>query len=229
MTGGAGRGATAMKHRKLRQAIVETCRAMNASGLNQGTSGNVSARAGTGFLVTPSGVPYDVLTPQMVVAMDLDGGHAGELKPSSEWRMHRDLYVAQPGAGAVVHTHSTYATAFSCLRRPIPAFHYMVAVAGGRDLRCADYATFGTADLSTAMLAAMAGRMACLLANHGVIATGATLAQALWRAHEVETLARQYVVACQMGEPVILPDEEMDRVLALFAGYGRQPGRVAEA
>lgn len=215
-----------MTHRKLRRAIVETCRAMNASGLNQGTSGNVSARAGAGFLITPSGIPYEDTKPGMIVAMDLEGRHEGTLKPSSEWQMHRDLYRARPEVGAVVHTHSTHATAYSCLRKPIPAFHYMVAVAGGRDLRCAEYATFGTAALSEAMLAAMEGRTACLLANHGVIAVGETLAQALWRAHEVETLAAQYAVACGMGKPVILPDDEMDRVLTLFAGYGN---RAAEA
>lgn len=214
-----------MRHRKLRRAVVDTCRAMNASGLNQGTSGNVSARAGDGFLITPSGIPYEDTKPGMIVAMDLDGGHEGTLKPSSEWRMHRDLYRARPDVGAVVHTHSTHATAYSCLRKPIPAFHYMIAVAGGRDLRCADYATFGTAELSEAMLVAMEGRTACLLANHGVIAVGATLAQALWRAHEVETLAAQYAVARQMGKPVILPDDEMDRVLRLFGSYCNRTAR----
>ena len=212
-----------MKHRKLRKAVIETARAMNRVGLNHGTSGNVSVRAGAGFLITPSGIPYDALEPGMIVPMDLDGGYQGDWLPSSEWRMHLDLYRARPEAGAIVHTHSNYAAALSCLRKPIPAVHYMVAVAGGADIRCADYATFGTAELSAAMLAAMEGRSACLLANHGAIAFGETLERALWKIGEVETLAQQFFIARQMGKPVILPDDEMQRVLARFATYGKQP------
>lgn len=212
-----------MKHRKLRRAVIETARAMNRLGLNHGTSGNVSVRAGGGFLITPSGIPYEALEPGMVVPMDLDGSYSGDWLPSSEWRMHLDLYRARPEAGAIVHTHSTYASALSCLRKPIPAVHYMVAVAGGHDLPCAAYATFGTAELSAAMLAAMEGRSACLLANHGAIAFGETLERALWKIGEVETLAMQYVIASQMGKPVVLPGDEMERVLARFATYGKQP------
>ena len=205
-----------------RAAIVETCLRMNAEGLNQGTSGNVSVRAGQGMLITPSGVPYEDMTPAMVVEVDAEGRAAGPLKPSSEWRMHLDIYRARAEAGAVVHVHSTHATALSCLRQGIPAFHYMVAVAGGDRIACADYATFGTQALSDAMLRALEGRSACLLANHGQIAFGETLAKALWRAGEVEVLARQYAVSRGLGEPAILGPDEMARVLALFATYGRQ-------
>lgn len=204
-------------------AILAACRAMNASGLNQGTSGNVSMREGEGMLVTPSGVPYDDATPDMMVRVAADGAPSGPLKPSSEWRMHLDIYRARPEARAVVHVHSPYATALSCHRRNIPAFHYMVAVAGGADIRCAHYATFGTQALSDAMLAALEGRSACLLANHGQIAFGPSLDKALWLAGEVETLARQYLIARGIGEPVMLDDTEMARVLDLFASYGKQP------
>ncbi|TFL17187.1 class II aldolase/adducin family protein [Jannaschia formosa] len=204
-------------------AILATCRAMNASGLNQGTSGNVSVREEGGMLITPSGVPYDRTTPEMMVPVAADGTATGPLKPSSEWRMHLDIYRARAEAQAVVHVHSPYATALSCHRRGIPAFHYMVAVAGGNDVRCADYATFGTQDLSDAMLAALADRSACLLANHGQIAFGPSLEKALWLAGEVETLARQYLLARGIGEPVLLDDAEMARVQDLFASYGKQP------
>lgn len=205
------------------EAIPEACRAINASGLNQGTSGNVSVRDGDGMVVTPSGVPYDVMTPEMMVPVAADGRASGDLLPSSEWRMHLDIYRARPEAMAVVHVHSPYAAALSCHRRGIPAFHYMVAAAGGADIRCADYATFGTQELSDAMLGAMEGRSACLLANHGQIAFGPSLDKALWLAGEVEALARQYVLALELGDPVILDEAEMDRVLGLFASYGKQP------
>lgn len=204
-------------------AILAACRAMNARGLNQGTSGNVSMRHGDGMTITPSGVPYGEASPEMMVPVASDGTPRGTLKPSSEWRMHLDLYRARPEAKAVVHVHSPYATALSCHRRGIPAFHYMVAVGGGPDIRCADYATFGTQALSDAMLAALDGRTACLLANHGQIAFGPTLERALWLAEEVETLARQYILARELGEPVALDAAEMSRVIDLFATYGRQP------
>lgn len=217
-----------MKHRTLRHEIIETCRAMNALGINTGASGNVSARVEEGFLVTPSGVPYDVLENEMIALMDLDGGYRGDWLPSSEWRMHLDLYRGRPEVEAVVHVHSAHAAALSCLREGIPAFHYMVAVAGGADIRCAAYATFGTAALSEAMMAAMDGRRACLLANHGQIATGPTLAKALALAVEVEALAKQYHIARQMGAPILLPPDEMARVLEKFRSYGRQPRDLPE-
>ncbi|NRG19325.1 class II aldolase/adducin family protein [Rhizobiales bacterium] len=212
----------------LRRDIIETARALPREGLTKGTSGNVSARWGGGFLVTPSGVPYDALREEMIVPMDLDGGYRGDFLPSSEWRMHLDIYRANETAGAVVHCHSPRATALSCLRRPIPAFHYMVAVAGGDTIECADYATFGTAELSEKMIAALGTRLACLLANHGQIAYGPTLAKALWLAGEVEALADQYLSALIAGEPVLLPAEEMERVLKKFSSYGKQADEIAQ-
>jgi L-fuculose-phosphate aldolase len=212
----------ALKYRAERQAVIDTCRKMNALGINQGTSGNVSRRIDGGCLITASGIPYDTMTPEHIVELDLAGGYRGKFLPSSEWRMHQDIYVGRPEVGAVVHTHSPYATAVSCLRMDVPAFHYMVAVTGGSTLRCAQYATFGTAELSAAMLAALEGRTACLLANHGVIATGANLDKALWLAVEIETLCRQYAVARGLGQPAILDNAEMQRVLARFQSYGKQ-------
>ena len=209
-----------LKHAALRQSIIDSCREMNALGINQGTSGNISARVEGGFLITPSGVAYDEMAPGQVVEMDLEGRHGQGQKPSSEWRMHGDIYRGRPEAGAVVHTHATFCTALACLHREIPAFHYMVAVAGGASIRCADYATFGTQALSDNMLRALEGRRACLLANHGMICFGPDLKKALALAVEVETLARQYWHAGQAGEPVLLLDEEMNTVLELFKGYG---------
>jgi L-fuculose-phosphate aldolase len=210
---------------RLRRAVIDTARAMNAAGINAGRSGNVSARTPGGMLVTPTGMAYDALKPADIVAMDMDGRATGPRRPSSEWRFHLDIYRARAEVGAVVHTHSTHATALSCLRRGIPAFHYMVAAAGGEDIRCARYATFGTEALSKAALAALSGRRACLLANHGAIAIGSTLAEAFDLAAAVEVLAAQYLAALQGGRPVLLPKAEMKRVLAQFAGagYGQQP------
>lgn len=210
-----------------RRAIIDACLKMNATGLNQGTAGNISLRHGDGFLVTPSGIPYEAMRPEQVVPVGFDESYSGDWLPSSEWRMHFDIYATRPEAGAVVHTHSVHATALSCLRREIPPFHYMIAVAGGRTLRTADYATFGTRELSRAMLAALEGRSACLLANHGMICFGPTLDKALWLAGEIETLCRQYVIALTAGEPAILTDTQMDEVIARFGSYGRQPGEVA--
>lgn len=203
-----------------RQAIIEACRTMNASGLNQGTSGNVSVRDGDGLLITPSGVPYDRLEPADIVRLDMAGAATGALKPSSEWRFHRDILAARPEAGAVVHAHPAHATALAINRMAIPPVHYMVAVAGERDIPVADYATFGTEELSRHILAAMDGRTCCLMANHGLVATGPTLAKALWCAEEVETLAKQYILALQAGTPTLLSDAEIDRVLEKFKTYG---------
>lgn len=210
------------KYLRLRRAVIETCLAMKAEGINQGTSGNVSARAGNGFLVTASGVDYQDMQASQVVEVSLSGTYEGPWKPSSEWRMHRDIYAGFDSAGAVVHTHSNYATALSCLRKDIPPFHYMIAVAGGDTLRCADYATFGTEALSTSMMTALQDRRACLLANHGAICFGPTLAKALWLAVEVETLCKQYFLACQAGKPVLLTKKQMAEVTELFKTYGSQ-------
>ncbi len=215
----------------LRAAIVATARQMNALGINRGKSGNVSARlraAGfDGYLITPTGLPYDETTADDIVALPLAGDETearGARRPSSEWRFHRDLYATRPDVGAVVHTHSPFATTLACLDRAIPPFHYMVAVAGGSDIRCAPYATFGTQELSDHAMAALAGRRACLLSHHGMIAVGKTLRAALALAVEVETLAEIYWRASQIGEPSLLPDAEMNRVIARFASYG-QPGQ----
>lgn len=217
--------AWSARHRRLRRTIVETCRQMNALGLNQGRAGNLSARVPEGLLVTPSGMAYDLMTPDDVVFMKMDGGvPEGQRKPSSEWRFHRDILAARAEVGAVLHSHAMFATTLACLRWDIPAFHYMVAVAGGDSIRCAPYATFGTQALSDHALDALAGRRACLLANHGMIALGASVRDALDLAVEVETLAAQYCRALQLGEPHILPAEEMATVLEKFKGYGRADG-----
>lgn len=210
-----------MRHAGLRRAVIATARASQAAGLTQGTSGNVSARVADSFLVTPSGIPYADLTPGMIVETGFSGDSVGRSKPSSEWRLHADIYRTRPEAQAVVHTHSPYATALSTLRIDVPAFHYMVAAAGGSSLRCAAYATFGTQALSDAMLIALENRKACLLANHGAIAFGRDLEAALALAVEVETLCRQFAIARQVGDPVILSEAEMVRVQKAFEGYGR--------
>lgn len=209
----------------VRQSLLDACRTMHAEGLSPGTSGNLSAREAEGFWITPSGVPYDALEPAMMVFMDLAGDGEeweGHLKPSSEWRFHLDIYRARPEVGGICHTHSLNATALATRREGIPAFHYMVAVAGGRDIRCAPYRTFGTQELSDAAIEALEGRRACLLANHGVIAVGATVGKALGLAREVETLAAQYILARQLGGPAILPPDEMDLILQKFRTYGQQ-------
>jgi len=200
---------------------------MNALGINQGTSGNLSLRVEGGFLITPLGMSYDDLSPDDIVRMGFDTSFVGQRKPSSEWRFHLDILSARPDAGAVLHTHSVHCTALSCLRKGIPAFHYMVAAAGGRDIRCADYATFGTQELSDKAVNALNGRKACLLGNHGLIVLGDTAERALALAVEVETLAQQYLLTIRSGEPVLLDDAEMDRVLELFKSYGKQDGGAA--
>jgi len=211
----------------LREAVIATAVAMNASGINRGKSGNVSARwrdgGFDGFLVTPSGLAYGETTPDDIVAVSLDGQARGRRVPSSEWRFHRDIYRDRADAQAVVHAHAPFATSLACLRRGVPAFHYMVAVAGGADIRCAPYATFGTQALSDHALAALAGRRACLLANHGMIALGESLAKALALAIEVETLCEMYWRALQVGEPVLLGEHEMEAVIEKFATYGQPP------
>ena len=210
------------EERGLRVQVINAARRMNASGINQGRSGNVSVRVEGGFLVTPTGVPYESLNVADLVFMRADGEREGTYKPSSEWRLHRDIYGKRPEAGAVVHTHSPYATSIACLRRPIPAFHYEVAFVGGENIRCADYATFGTQELSDHALAALEGRRACLLANHGVAALGADIDDAFAMAEKVEALARLYWQALQVGEPVLLDEVEMARVLDRFRTYGRE-------
>jgi L-fuculose-phosphate aldolase len=204
----------------LREAIVSACRAMAGLGLNQGTSGNISVRWGDGLLITPSGRPYDTMDPADIVALDREGCFDHPLKPSSEWRFHRDILLARPEFGAIVHAHPVHATAFAICRREIPAVHYLIAAAGGANIRCGGYADYGTEALSRIAVEALEGRLACLLANHGLIACGTDLERALWLAVEVETLCRQYAVALQVGAPVILTDTEIGRIVEKFRGYG---------
>ncbi|MDR5740590.1 MULTISPECIES: class II aldolase/adducin family protein [unclassified Caballeronia] len=217
---------SAVNEAELRQGIVETALEMERLGINQGTSGNVSARFRDGLLITPSGVPARELSAASIVYLPLDvcdGDDALRVqRPSSEWRIHRDLLRARPDMHAVVHTHSTAATALAIHGREIPAVHYMVAAAGGTSIRCAPYALFGTQALSDHALAALAGRRACLLAHHGVVALGADLSGAVWLAHEVEVLARQYLLALQLGAPPVLSNEQMDEVLERFKTYGKR-------
>ena len=208
----------------LRRQMVDTCRKMNSTGINQGTAGNLSVRFGDGFLITPSSLPYDTMQPEDLVEMGWDGTYVGR-RPSSEWRFHRDILKARTDVNVVLHCHSLYATTVACHHKTIPAFHYMVGVMGGNTLRCAAYATFGTQALSDAALVALKDRMACLLGQHGQISLGTTLEGALWMAVEVETLSRMYAQALTLGEPPILPDEEMDRVIAQMKrmSYGLGP------
>lgn len=207
---------------KLRRQLIDTAIAMNASGLNQGTSGNLSVRCDEGFLITPSGMDYAGLKTDDIVMMDLDGKPRGNCKPSSEWRFHAAIYRHRPEAGAVLHAHPVNCSALACLGKGIPAFHYMVAVAGGRDIRCADYATFGTAALSDNVIEALEGRKACLMAHHGLTCCERNLPRVLALAIEVENLANVYCRILAIGDERLLSDDEMDRVLVKFGSYGVQ-------
>lgn len=204
----------------LAEQLLQTAQQLQLAGLNKGTSGNVSVRNNAGFLITPSGMPVEALSTQAMVQMGLDGSAEADKKPSSEWRFHRDILQHRSEMNAVVHTHSMFATTLACLQREIPAFHYMIAVAGGNSIRCASYALFGSQALSDAALVALQGRKACLLANHGMIALGRDLTEALSIAVEVENLAEQYWRALQLGMPYILNDDEMQAVFRQFKGYG---------
>ena len=216
-----------LSDRDVRQAIIDACIQMNELGINQGTSGNISCRRGEGMLISPTSTPYDTLQPEDIVFMGWDGEVDGRLPPSSEWRFHLDIMKARPEVNAVVHAHPTYCTTLAIMGRKIPAIHYMIAVAGGSDIRCAPYATFGTAELSAHAVEALRDRKACLLAQHGMIAVGSSLAQAMWLAVEVETLARQYHGALQIGEPPILSDEEIENVIKRMASYGLRDKETA--
>ncbi|MDQ3265998.1 MAG: class II aldolase/adducin family protein [Myxococcota bacterium] len=203
---------------------------MAAAGLSVGTSGNVSLRTEEGLLITPTGLPYESLRPSDLVEVDWDGRPHGHRAPSSEWRMHLDLFAAREDARVIVHCHPPHGTTLASLRREIPAFHYMVAVAGGSSIRCAPYATFGTPELAATAVEALRDRRACLLANHGMLALGASLEAALKLSIEVENLAGQYWRALCVGEPAILDEAEMQRVLEKFRTYGQQqPARVRRA
>ena len=208
------------KDREKRQSIIDACLRMNVLGINQGTSGNISLRHGDGMLVTPTSTPYEAMKPEQIVYMHLDGNHDPAQRPSSEWRFHRDILRARPEVQAIVHAHPPYSTMLAIMGMEIPPVHYMVAVAGGDTIRCAPYATFGTQELSEHAVRALEGRMACLLAHHGMIAVGPSLSKAMWLAVEVETLARQYHGCLQIGTPPLLSKEEIEKVRVRMAGYG---------
>ena len=217
--------------RGLRHDVVERCRELNSSGINQGTSGNISVRYGTRMLISPSAIPYDTMEPEMIASVSLEdesGAWEGPLKPSTEWPFHHRILRERPDANAVVHAHPAYCTTLAIAHKEIPACHYMVASFGGNNVRCADYVRFGTDELSRLAVAALKDRTACLLANHGMITIGDTLAKAMWRAVELETIAKQYYLSLQIGGPMLLSDAEVDETLAAFAGYGVQDdaGRV---
>ena len=208
----------------LRQDIIDTARAMNGCGLNQGASGNLSARYEDGFLITPSGMDYASLTASDIVWMDFDGNTRDKRKPSSEWRFHAAIYQHRAEANAVLHAHPVSCSTLACLGKGIPAFHYMVAIAGGKDIRCADYATFGTPELSGHVIKALENRKACLMAHHGMTCLEKDLSRVFALAVEVEHLATVYGRILAMGEPQILSDGEMAKVLKKFESYGLQDG-----
>lgn len=207
----------------VRQSIVDAARSMTTLGLNHGTSGNVSVRWEDGLLVTPSGLPYDAMTPDDIVHLRMDGTFEHPRVPSSEWRIHRDVMANRADVNAVVHAHPIACTAFAICGMEIPAIHYMIAASGGPTVRCSGYATFGTPELSELALEALRDRTCCLLANHGMIATGPSLARAMWLAVELETLCRQYAAALQVGTPRVLPDDEIARNIEKFKTYGPRP------
>jgi len=205
----------------LREQIVAACRQLDSSGLNRGTSGNVSCREGEHFLITPTGVPVDEITPSKIVSLDFDGKVIGIGKPSSEWQFHSAIYRARAEINAVVHTHAPHSTALACLREDLPPFHYMIALAGGDSVRCAPYALFGTDTLSQHAGAALVDRGACLLANHGMITLGRDLDEAMTIAIELESLCQQYLIARQVADPVLLSADEMRAVIERFKSYGK--------
>lgn len=207
------------EHEK-RLSIIEHCRKMNSSGLNQGTSGNISIRHGEGMLISPASRPYDTMEPEDIVYVAFGGSATGRWNPSSEWRFHHDILVARPDMQAVVHAHPNYCTVLAIHGREIPAIHYMLAVFGGPNIRVAPYAIYGSQDLSDYAVEALKDRTACLLAHHGMIAVGTSMEQAFWMANELETLARQYHGALQIGQPPLLSDQQIQDVIDKIAGYG---------
>ena len=214
-----------MNETELRSEMVRITKRLDEQGLNRGASGNLSTRFGEGMLITPSGMGAEGLTEDDIVFVNMDGTSRGRWQPSSEWMFHRDIFMQRGEFGAVVHTHSVAATALACLRKDIPPFHYMIALLGGDTIRCADYATFGTQELSDNALLALKDRKACLLANHGMIAAGADLAEAFRNTLEVETLSEMFLRALQAGEPVLLGAQEFQDAQNRFASYGK-PGHT---
>ncbi|MDW5312568.1 class II aldolase/adducin family protein [Rhizobium sp. PL01] len=216
-----------MTENYVRQSIIDHCRKMNALGINQGTSGNISARYEDRMLITPSAAPYDEMTPDMIASLPLEGEYGtwdGPRRPSTEWRFHLDIMRSRPEVQAVIHTHAIYSTILAIAHKPIPACHYMIAAFGGDDVKVCDYARYGTKELSDNILKAMEGRTACLMANHGMLVTGASLEKAMWAAVELETIAKQYYHALLIGGAVVLSSEEITGVRKGFASYGLQDG-----
>lgn len=202
------------------EAVVEYCLAMNNSGLNQGQSGNISIRHGDGLLISPTSRPYDRLTPADISYVELDGSAHGPWSPSTEWRFHRDIMKTRPEVNAVVHAHPNYCTTLAIMGLDIPPIHYMMAIFGGPNIRCAPYEIYGSEALSRAAIEALMDRKACLLANHGSIAVGSSIEQAFWRSSELETLARQYYGCLQLGEPKLLTEQQIQDVIDKNNGYG---------
>lgn len=229
-TQGALRAETMAGGMNIDVEIVAAYRALRAEGLIVGSAGNVSLRCGDAMLITPSGASAETLDATQLVTLPLDRADVKAVrpKPSSEWRFHRDIYIARPDAGAIVHTHAPYCTAFAMLRRAIPAAHYMIAAFGGPDVRCTDYAPYGTQDLSDLAVKGLIGRKAVLLGNHGMIVIGDDMADALARAIDLEALARTTHLALSLGAPVILPDEEIARTVERFKSYGRNAQETAK-
>jgi L-fuculose-phosphate aldolase len=207
----------------LRQMLIDASMAAEELRLNAGTSGNISVRFEGGMLITPTGIPPKSLRPSSIVAMELDGGWSGEITPSSEWALHAAIYKARSDVDAVVHAHPDYCVALSCMRQPLPPFHYMIASFGGDDVRCSRYETFGSRELADATVEALQGRNACLLANHGMVAVGKNVTEALSRTQKLENLARQFTLCRSIGEPVLLTDHELLSVKARYKTYGVQP------
>jgi L-fuculose-phosphate aldolase len=212
-----------MNETDLRLAMLAALRQLDERGLNRGSTGNLSHRLGEGMLITPTGMGAGDIGPDDLVWLGFDGMRRGALKPSSEWHFHQALYRARPELHAIVHTHAAHATALACLRRDLPAFHYMVAVAGGDSVRCAPYRLFGTEALSDAVVEAMCGRKACLLATHGIVSAGASLREAMKVMVEIESLCQTYLAALAVGEPAVLSAAEMAEVIEAFKGYGQGP------
>lgn len=204
-----------------REQLLGIMQKLLQCGLNRGTSGNASVRVKNGLLLTPTGMDVEDMIASDMVFMNEDGEYESDRKPTSEWMFHLDILKRRPEIGAVIHTHSMFATTLACLRKDVPPFHYMIAASGGDSIRCAPYALFGSAALSESALKALEGRRACLLANHGMIALGEDIKQAFDVAVEVEALCEQYLRALQVGEPAILTDEEMREVFAQFKGYSK--------
>lgn len=219
-----------MNEAQLREALIENARTLERLNVNQGTSGNLSVRSGGDMLITPSAVPYDRLRPPMIAKMPIKGDYgawSGPLPPSSEWRIHLDILRAKPEVDAIIHTHSLHATTLSLLHKPIPAVHYMIAAFGGPTIRCTKYAPFGTKELSKVALEGLIDRQGVLLGQHGMVVTGRDPGHALWLAVELETLAKMYLLALSVGQPFVLPDDEIMRTVEKFKSYGYQPEKDA--